>query len=145
MVLFSNQKYQIWVNFGGPLVYFITIWNILWPFGMCNLWPFGKVCGHLLCFPIWYVLTQEKSGNPELDCRQKNEKRPAHRCRNRALWRRSPRPTWPSSRPRRRSAALQPEVRKEKQQQQIKACSKTGWPDEWVKNRPQCIPTRFFV
>jgi hypothetical protein len=49
--LFSNQKSQIWVNFGGlemvnigifldHLEYFMAIWY--------NLWPFGKVCGHSL-------------------------------------------------------------------------------------------------
>jgi hypothetical protein len=38
--LFSCQKIPIWVNFGGPwngkkmLVYFMTIMNILWPFGI---------------------------------------------------------------------------------------------------------------
>jgi hypothetical protein len=65
--LSSNQKSQIWVNFGGlakenldifydHLVYFTAIGNILWPFG------------HLMV--IWYIssrfgiLYQEKSGNP---------------------------------------------------------------------------------
>jgi hypothetical protein len=33
--LFSNQNSQIWVNFGWEmLVYFITVRNILWPFGL---------------------------------------------------------------------------------------------------------------
>jgi hypothetical protein len=30
--LFSNQKSQIWVNFGGPLN--VKCWYILWPFGI---------------------------------------------------------------------------------------------------------------
>jgi hypothetical protein len=34
-----KPKIPIWVNFGGPrnekmLLYFMTIWNILWPFGI---------------------------------------------------------------------------------------------------------------
>jgi hypothetical protein len=67
--LFSNQKYQIWVNFGGPLngrglgmdyvgvfydhlEYFMAIWY--------NLWPFVIVCGHLVYFSQFI----RKSGNP---------------------------------------------------------------------------------
>jgi uncharacterized Tic20 family protein len=41
------------------LVYFMTIWNILLPFGI--------VYGHLelgIFFPPWYVWTKKKSGNP---------------------------------------------------------------------------------
>jgi hypothetical protein len=57
--LFSNQKSQILVNFGGPLNG--KLWYIFWPFGIFyghleyfmgiwyNLWPFGIVCGHLVC------------------------------------------------------------------------------------------------
>jgi hypothetical protein len=48
------------------LVYFMTIWNILWPFGII-LWPFGIVCGHLVYFSIFVCLDQEKSGNPGPD------------------------------------------------------------------------------
>jgi hypothetical protein len=49
--IFSNQKFPIWVSFGGP-------WNgKVW----CILWPFGNLAA------IWYFfqhLGQEKSGNP---------------------------------------------------------------------------------
>jgi hypothetical protein len=41
-------------------------WNILWPFGICNLCPFG--IGSLWSFVIFFLnlecLDQEKSGNP---------------------------------------------------------------------------------
>jgi hypothetical protein len=38
------------------VVYFTTIWKILWPFGIHNSWPFGIVCGHLVyCVVIWYI------------------------------------------------------------------------------------------
>jgi hypothetical protein len=64
------------------LVYFVAIWNKVWPFGKCCghlvyfvaiwyiLWPFGIFCGHLLYFiflvyfPQFGMLYQEKSGNP---------------------------------------------------------------------------------
>jgi hypothetical protein len=61
--LFSNQKFEIWVNFGGPL--HGKCWYILWPLeyfmAICyNLWPFGIVCVHLLYFfPIWNVWTKK--------------------------------------------------------------------------------------
>jgi hypothetical protein len=38
------------------LVYFMTIWNILRPLGVHNVWPFGTVCGHLVyiaCFGMF--------------------------------------------------------------------------------------------
>jgi hypothetical protein len=38
------------------LEYFAAIWYNLWPFG--SLWSFS------IFFPIWYVWTKEKSGNP---------------------------------------------------------------------------------
>jgi hypothetical protein len=62
--LFSNQKSQIWVIFGGPLngkswyilgpfgifksllVYFMDIWYSLWSF--------------VIFFPIWNVWTKKK-------------------------------------------------------------------------------------
>jgi hypothetical protein len=38
----------------------MAIWNILRPFGICNLQPFGIVCGHLVhFFPFWYVWTKK--------------------------------------------------------------------------------------
>jgi hypothetical protein len=40
--LFSNQKSQIWVNFGGPLN------GKCW----CILWPFGIIYGHLVLFMV---------------------------------------------------------------------------------------------
>jgi hypothetical protein len=45
------------------LVYFITIWNILWPFGII----YGRLVGFVvICyiFPFLVCLDQEKSGNP---------------------------------------------------------------------------------
>jgi hypothetical protein len=36
--------------------YFTVIWY--------NSWPFGKVCGHLVYFPVLVRLDQDKSGNP---------------------------------------------------------------------------------
>jgi hypothetical protein len=36
--------------FYDHLEYFTAIW--------CNLWLFGIVCGHLVCFPFWYVWTK---------------------------------------------------------------------------------------
>jgi hypothetical protein len=60
---FQTKKIPIWVNFGGscneevgifyfPLVYFTTIWYILW--------PFGKFHGYLVdFFPCWYVVPRK--------------------------------------------------------------------------------------
>jgi hypothetical protein len=42
--------------FHDQLVYFTTIGNILWPFGI--------FCGHLVHIPRFGILYQEKSGNP---------------------------------------------------------------------------------
>jgi hypothetical protein len=39
------------------LVYFMTIWSILLPFGI--------FCGHLVYFPSFGMLYQEKSGNTD--------------------------------------------------------------------------------
>jgi hypothetical protein len=53
----------------GIFVYFMTICNILWPFGI--------ICGRLVLFvAIWYIfpilvcLAQEKSGNPGLGAKR---------------------------------------------------------------------------
>jgi hypothetical protein len=41
------------------LLYFMIVWDILWPFGMmyssfcCSLWSFGTF------FPFWYVWTKK--------------------------------------------------------------------------------------
>jgi hypothetical protein len=64
--VFSNQNSQLGQILEGPamedigifyghLVYFATIWYILW--------TFGKVCGCLVYFSCFGMLYQEKSGN----------------------------------------------------------------------------------
>jgi hypothetical protein len=55
------------------LIYFMTIWNILLPFGICNAWPFGIVCGHLVYFSRFGTFRPRKIWQP---CRQpqNNEK-----------------------------------------------------------------------
>jgi hypothetical protein len=59
------------------LVYFMTIWNILRSFGICSLWPFGLVCGHLVYFsPFWFVWTKKKSGNPVFKAGSSGDPRP---------------------------------------------------------------------
>jgi hypothetical protein len=48
------------------LVYFMTIWNILWPFGII----FGRLVKFVAIwyiFPILVCLAQEKPGNPGQD------------------------------------------------------------------------------
>jgi hypothetical protein len=66
--IFSNQKSQIWVIFGGPCIG--RCWHILWTFGLFYsllvyfmdnryiLWLFG------IFFTRFGMLRQEKSGNP---------------------------------------------------------------------------------
>jgi hypothetical protein len=51
----------------------MTIWNILQPFGIPNLQPFGIVCGHLVCFSVLVCLDLEKSGNPACVFSRKNK------------------------------------------------------------------------
>jgi hypothetical protein len=42
------------------LLYFMIMWNILWPYVWYNLWQFGIICCHLVYFfPFWYVWTKE--------------------------------------------------------------------------------------
>jgi hypothetical protein len=48
--IFSNQKFPIEVNFGGPCNG--RCWHHLWPFGLCILVSFGKFCGHLVCLVV---------------------------------------------------------------------------------------------
>jgi hypothetical protein len=58
--LFSNQKSQIWVNFGGPLLVcccFRTVCFILWPFGIIY-------CGHLLYFSRFGMFGPRKIWQP---------------------------------------------------------------------------------
>jgi hypothetical protein len=43
----------------------MTLWSILRLFGNI-LWPFDIFCGHLVYFPRFGILYQEKSGNPAL-------------------------------------------------------------------------------
>jgi hypothetical protein len=66
--LFSNQKSQIWVNFGGLLNGKCLC--ILWLFGIF-LWPFGTIYGRLVLFvvicyifPVLVCLDQEKIWQP---------------------------------------------------------------------------------
>jgi hypothetical protein len=60
--LFSNQKSKIWVNFGGPyvdwkmLIYFMAIWNILW--------PFGTFCVHSVHFYLFWNNVPRKIWQP---------------------------------------------------------------------------------
>jgi hypothetical protein len=46
------------------LVYFMTIWNILRTFGICNLWPFGIVCGRLVYFVRFGMFGPRKFWQP---------------------------------------------------------------------------------
>jgi hypothetical protein len=39
-----------------------------------NLWPFSKVCGHLVYFSVLVCLDQEKSGNPDRRQQHKNRR-----------------------------------------------------------------------
>jgi hypothetical protein len=43
---------------------FMIIWNILWPFGIFNLWQFGIVSVHLVYFSQFGMFGPKKSGNP---------------------------------------------------------------------------------
>jgi hypothetical protein len=67
MVYFQTQNIilsQFWRELEWKrLLHSLAIWNILRPFGMCILWPFGNLV------EIWYISTpfgilcQEKSSN----------------------------------------------------------------------------------
>jgi hypothetical protein len=64
--LIKNKKIPIWVNFRRALDlkmfrYFVAIWNILWRFGIFY--------DHLVHFPGFGIMYQEKSGNPALNPR----------------------------------------------------------------------------
>jgi hypothetical protein len=51
------------------LVFFMAIWNILWPFGIIygRLVQFVDIC---YIFPVLVCLEQEKSGNPDYGVQQ---------------------------------------------------------------------------
>jgi hypothetical protein len=44
---------------------FSEIWEIVW--------PFGTFCVHLVDFPFFGIMYQEKSGNPESEAHLKKE------------------------------------------------------------------------
>jgi hypothetical protein len=48
------------------LVYFVSIWNILCPFGIPISWSFGNFMAIWYAFQRFGLLDQEKSGNPAL-------------------------------------------------------------------------------
>jgi hypothetical protein len=68
MVIFQTKNPNLgkfWRAFEWKmLVYFTTIWNILQPFSIHNLWPFGIVCGHLVFFPRFGMLGSRKIWQP---------------------------------------------------------------------------------
>jgi hypothetical protein len=46
------------------LVYSLAIWNVLLPFGIFYVWPFGNLVERWYIFPRFGILCLEKSGNP---------------------------------------------------------------------------------
>jgi hypothetical protein len=42
-------------------LYFMITWNILLPFGLCNLCQFGVVCGHLVYFSHFGIFWTKKN------------------------------------------------------------------------------------
>jgi hypothetical protein len=71
---FSNQNPNLFNFFGvlewKKLVFSMSIWNKLRPFGMiCGFWYFS---GNLVYFPRFGILCQEKSGNPGADCKRRD-------------------------------------------------------------------------
>jgi hypothetical protein len=75
----------------GHLVHLMAIWYILWPFGISNghlvcllaiwyiLWPYGNFVAIWHVFPRFGILNQEKSVNPDSQCKEQN-KGPFTRC-----------------------------------------------------------------
>jgi hypothetical protein len=60
-------KIPIWVYFERPWNF--IDWDVLWT--ICYiLWPFGRLCGHLVYLPNIDVFHQDKSGNPEPSAEQ---------------------------------------------------------------------------
>jgi hypothetical protein len=64
MVYFQTQNPNLdtfWRSLEwNVFLYFMVIWNILWPLGVI----YGIVCGHWYVVPILVLLGREKSGNP---------------------------------------------------------------------------------
>jgi hypothetical protein len=58
MSVYSMAMRSIFLPFYGHLVYFVVIGYILWSLGI--------FCGHLVYFPRYGKLYQEKSGNPDI-------------------------------------------------------------------------------
>jgi hypothetical protein len=54
MVCFQTQNPNLgsfWTALEWKMfLYFMITWNVLWPFGIHNLWQFGIGCGHLAYF-----------------------------------------------------------------------------------------------
>jgi hypothetical protein len=65
--LFSNQKSQFGENFQA---FTLKNMDIFYGYLECfkdlrdTLWPFGTFCVHLVQFPGFGIMHQEKSGNP---------------------------------------------------------------------------------
>jgi hypothetical protein len=63
MVANQNINFRIfWALEWRMLVYFMVNWNILRSFGTSH-----RYCGHLIYFPHFGILYQEKPGNPALN------------------------------------------------------------------------------
>jgi hypothetical protein len=65
---FSNQKIQIWVDFG--VCCNERCWCILWPLGihfghLACFWPFGNLVVIRYICPHFGIFYQQKSGNPD--------------------------------------------------------------------------------
>jgi hypothetical protein len=76
--LFSNQKIQIWVNFGGSCTgrcwyNFMDTWSILRSFVIFYGHSVYIVSGNLVYFSRFGILFQEKSGNPDWQDEKKSE------------------------------------------------------------------------
>jgi hypothetical protein len=78
MVYFQTKKIPIWVNFlraldWKMLMYFIAIRNILRTFGI-SYDHLVHFCVHLVNFPRFGIVYQEKSGNPGVQQRGAEKK-----------------------------------------------------------------------
>jgi hypothetical protein len=62
--LFSNQKSQFGQILEGLAMETVCIFYVHFTAILNILWLFGIFCGHLVCFPRFRMLCQEKSGNP---------------------------------------------------------------------------------
>jgi hypothetical protein len=52
----EGHRLEIVDIFYGHFEYFTDIWDVLW--------PFGTFCVHMVHFPNFCIMYQEKSGNP---------------------------------------------------------------------------------